>query len=131
MSLDAKNIIGMAAIFGATAVALGAFGAHGLKPHLDAYQAGIYEKAVHYQFFHTLALLGVGLLLGQRPGDKYLVWAAWMFMMGVLFFSGSLYLLACGHLLPFPVGWAGPVTPLGGLGFIFGWLWVALSAWKK
>ena len=131
MTLGSKNIIGLAAIFGASAVALGAFGAHGLKPHLDAYQAGIYEKAVQFQFFFFLSLLGCGILSAKHPGSKYLGRAAWMFMIGILCFSGSLYLLACAHLLPFPVGWAGPVTPLGGLCFIFGWLWISLSAWKE
>lgn len=116
-----------AALFGALAVALGAFGAHGLKPHLDSYQLGIYEKAVSYQFVHTLALLAVGLLVERQGLSRPLNWSAWLFTAGIVCFSGSLYLLACRHLLPFPVGWAGPVTPLGGLCFIGGWVALALS----
>lgn len=120
-----NQILRWAALFGALAVAIGAFGAHGLKPHLDAYQIGIYEKAVLYQFVHTLALLGVGLLMERVREHKSLRWSAWLFAAGIVCFSGSLYLLACRDLLPFPVGWAGPITPLGGLCFIGGWLAMA------
>lgn len=118
----------IAAISGALAVALGAFGAHGLKPHLDAYQLAIYEKGIQYQFYHTLALLATGLFETQKGASKWLDYAAWLFLGGILCFSGSLYLLACRELLPFPVAWAGPVTPLGGVGFIAGWimLWQAV-----
>lgn len=112
---------------GALAVMLGAFGAHGLKPQLDAYQLGIYEKAVQYQFYHALALLAAGLLERQLGASSWTRYAGWAFLGGMLCFSGSLYLLACRNLLPFSVAWAGPVTPLGGLGFIAGWvmLWMA------
>lgn len=118
----------LAALLGAFTVAIGAFGAHGLKPKLTEYQLSIFEKGVQYQFVHTLALLAVGLLLQQHPDNAWLQRAGWAFVIGIAFFSGSLYLLACRDLLAFPVGWAGPVTPLGGLGFIAGWamLWWAL-----
>jgi len=120
----------LAALLGAAAVAIGAFGAHGLKPHLDAYGLAIYEKGVQYQFYHVGALLLTALLRRQRP-DRRLDWAAGLFTAGILFFSGSLYLLACRSLLPFPVGWAGPVTPLGGLCFIGGWVALALAFWGR
>ena len=118
----------LAALLGAFTVAIGAFGAHGLKPKLTEYQLAIFEKGVQYQFVHTLALLSVGLLLQQHSDNALLRRAGWAFVIGIAFFSGSLYLLACRDLLAFPVGWAGPVTPLGGLGFIAGWamLWWAL-----
>ena len=118
----------LAALLGAFTVAIGAFGAHGLKPKLTEYQLAIFEKGVQYQFAHTLALLAVGLLLQQHSDNAWLQRAGWAFVIGIAFFSGSLYLLACRDLLAFPVGWAGPVTPLGGLGFIAGWamLWWAL-----
>lgn len=117
------------AFLGALCVILGAFGAHALKPHLDAYQLSIYEKGIQYQFYHTLALLFVGLLENRMGRSKWLTYSGWAFLAGILFFSGSLYLLACRNLVPFPVGWAGPVTPLGGIGFIAGWimLWKAVS----
>lgn len=117
----------LTAIFGLTAVTIGAFGAHGLKSafegrQLDSrYLLDIWEKGVQYQFYHTLALGLVGLLLQRQPENKWLARAGWLFVAGMLMFSGSLYLLTCRELLPFPVGWAGPVTPLGGLCFIAGW----------
>lgn len=131
MTNPSVKFIRLAAIFGATAVAIGAFGAHGLKPHLSEYQLDIFEKGVHYQFFHTLALLGVGILAGQRPGQKNLARAGWLFALGILFFSGSLYLLACTDILPFSVRWAGPVTPIGGLCFLAGWGLLAWSAFSE
>jgi uncharacterized membrane protein YgdD (TMEM256/DUF423 family) len=118
-----------AAVSGALAVTIGAFGAHGLKPHLSEYQSAIFEKGVQYQFIHTLALLGVALLQEHLGNQKALRWSARLFLVGIFCFSGSLYLLACRDLLPFPVGWAGPVTPLGGLGFIGGW--VALATLRR
>ena len=119
--MENRNIR-IAAISGALVVILGAFGAHGLKPHLDAYQLSIYEKGVQYQFYHSLALLVAGVLEAQKGGSKWLNYAGWLFLAGIVCFSGSLYLLACRDLLSFPVAWAGPVTPLGGVGFIAGWL---------
>ena len=119
-----NNIITAAALLGAVAVAIGAFGAHGLKPHVSDYQMGIYEKGVHYQFFHVLAMLGAGIFYQYRP-SVWLKRAAWAFGIGILFFSGSLYLLACRDLLPINVSWVGPITPIGGLSFIAGWLFLS------
>lgn len=122
---------------GVTAVIIGAFGAHGLKNTFEArqldtrYLLGIYEKGVQYQFYHTLALGLVGLLLQHRPGSKWLLRAGWLFVAGILMFSGSLYLLACRDLLPFSVAWAGPVTPMGGLCFIAGWIVLLVVASGK
>ncbi|MCW5923605.1 MAG: DUF423 domain-containing protein [Saprospiraceae bacterium] len=127
----------LAVIFGLTAVAIGAFGAHGLKSAFEArqldtrYLLGIYEKGVQYQFYHTLALGLVALLLHHRPDSKWLVRASALFVAGILLFSGSLYLLACRDLLPFPVGWAGPVTPVGGLCFIAGWAALLWATFEK
>ncbi len=127
MNLQSEKFLRLTAFFGMAAVAIGAFGAHGLKSAFEArqldtrYLLGIYEKGVQYQFYHNLALGLVGLLLRQTPGRPWLRRAGWLFVAGMLMFSGSLYLLACRDLLPFPVGWAGPVTPLGGVCFIAGW----------
>jgi len=137
MNLIADKFIRLTAAFGAAAVAVGAFGAHSLKSlfiarQLDAqYLLGIYEKGVQYHFYHVLALGLVGILLYHRPGSQWLQRAGWLFVAGILMFSGSLYLLACRDVLPFPVGWAGPVTPLGGLCFIGGWVALLISVWKK
>jgi uncharacterized membrane protein YgdD (TMEM256/DUF423 family) len=116
-----SGTIRLAALLGAVTVAIGAFGAHGLKPHLSAYSVDIFEKGVQYQFYHVLALLGVGLLSVQRP-SMWLTRAKWCFVGGIIAFSGSLYLLAVRDLLPFSVAWAGPITPLGGVAFIAGWV---------
>jgi uncharacterized membrane protein YgdD (TMEM256/DUF423 family) len=128
MNPQSENFLRLTAIFGVAAVAIGAFGAHGLKGAFDArqldarYLLGIYEKGVQYQFYHTLALGFVALLLRQNAENKWLRRAGWLFVTGILMFSGSLYLLACRDVLPFAVGWAGPVTPLGGLCFMAGWV---------
>lgn len=127
--MQSTSFIRLAALLGAVGVAIGAFGAHGLRsvqPPLSEYQFRIFEKGVQYQFVHVLALLAVGILLTQQPQNRRLLWAGWLFVAGIVGFSGSLYLLACRDVLPFSVAWAGPVTPLGGLCFIGGWLFLLL-----
>jgi uncharacterized membrane protein YgdD (TMEM256/DUF423 family) len=132
MNLSARTFFLLAGWLGALAVALGAFGAHGLKPLLTDYQLDIFNKGVQYHFVHLLALLAVALRLEQSANrvSPWLVRAGWLFVAGIAAFSGSLYLLACRELLPFPVGWAGPVTPLGGLCFLAGWLAFGWATWK-
>jgi uncharacterized membrane protein YgdD (TMEM256/DUF423 family) len=106
----------LAAISGFLAVALGAFGAHGLKSVLVAYQTvDIWEKAVLYHIFHTLALL----FLASRPTVPKGVVVS--FILGICLFSGSLYLLAATNMR-----WLGAITPLGGIGFLVGWVWIFL-----
>ncbi len=119
------------ALLGALAVGIGAFGAHGLKPHLSDYQIAIFEKGVQYQFYHALALLVLGIMFQHSPENKWLRRAGWLFVAGIIGFSGSLYLLACRDLLPFPVGFAGPVTPLGGLCFLAAWVILAVSSGRE
>ncbi len=113
-----------AALFGFLSVALGAFGAHSLKNYLDAYGKAIYEKAVLYQMFHTIALLAVGLLQHIFRETSFGP-AGWGFLVGILLFSGSLYLLAITGLK-----WLGAITPLGGVAFLFGWICFLYSAIK-
>ena len=122
ISMTKPSFLRIGALLGALAVGIGAFGAHGLKPHLSDYQIAIFEKGVQYQFVHVLALLAVGILLRQSPDNQWLRRAGWLFVAGIVGFSGSLYLLACRDLLAFPVAWAGPVTPIGGLCFLAGWI---------
>jgi len=121
MNHISNRFIKIAALMGAAAVGIGAFGAHGLKPHLSEYQIAIFEKGVEYQFFHALAILAIGILLEKNPNNVWLRRSGWIFFAGIICFSGSLYLLACRDLMPFSVTWAGPVTPLGGLSFLTGW----------
>lgn len=110
-------ILSLAAANGFLAVALGAFGAHGLKDRLTPALLSTYQTAVQYHFYHSLALLGVGLLLLHWPGRHLIAASGVGFALGILLFCGSLYWLALGG-----PRWLGPVTPMGGLAFLVGWL---------
>lgn len=116
--------LAVAAISGLLSVAFGAFGAHALRARLDSQALGVFETAVQYQFYHSLALLAVGLLMLQNPASALLRSSALLFILGIVVFSGSLYLLSLTGLR-----WLGAVTPLGGLGFIAGWACLAAAAW--
>lgn len=108
-----------AAILGFLAVALGAFGAHGLKDLLAGNgTTAIWEKAVLYHFLHAIVLF---VLAGRTP-LQVVPWLA--FLGGVLIFSGSLYVLAVTN-----VRWLGAITPIGGVSFLLGWLWLAFRPW--
>ena len=101
------------------AVALGAFGAHGLRSTLESRgMLDVWNKAVFYHFIHAIALLVLALYGTINRG------ACWLLVAGILLFSGSLYLLA---LIPQARDWLGPVTPLGGLCFLVGWAWLVLE----
>ena len=122
----AKLFILIAAANGFLAVALGAFGAHALKSRLPETLMSTYQTGVQYHFYHALALLGVGILLYRLPSASNLLLASgWLLIAGLLLFCGSLYLLALGG-----PRWLGPVTPLGGLCFLLGWLSLLLAAWR-
>ena len=107
-----------AAVSGFLSVALGAFGAHSLKNILDEYGKSVYEKAVLYQMFHAMALFAVGVLQHLYKGISFSP-AGFGFLIGILLFSGSLYVLAITGLK-----WLGAITPIGGLAFLFGWAWL-------
>lgn len=125
-----KQITLTAAVFGAIAVVLGAFGAHGLRAYLQPQQIEIWNKGVQYHFYHVFALLFLAILPLSKNN---LVFASyWCFTLGIVFFSGSLYLLACREALKWD--WLkimGPITPVGGLLFIAGWVTLALAALRK
>lgn len=118
-----------ATLAGATAVMLGAFGAHALKEVLNSHQLTIWEKGVQYQMYHSLALLACYLYLKNETA-KTVRYAAFCFMAGIICFSGSLYLLATNEYIHIPTVVLGPVTPIGGLFFISGWLLLFLQAIK-
>lgn len=120
----ARRFLILAAVSGMLLVMLGAFGAHALEARLPPGHLVWWQKAVNYQGLHTLALLGVGLLALHHPG-RALSTAGWLFITGMLLFSGSLYTLALTGLRGL-----GMVTPLGGTAFIAGWLALALAAWR-
>lgn len=121
----AKLFITLGALSGMLAVVFGAFGAHGLRDRLDAYLMGVFETAVQYHFYHALAMLAVGVIALSQPQTVMLKSAGWLFLIGTLVFSGSLYLLALTG-----IKWLGAVTPLGGLAFIAGWACLAAAGWK-
>ncbi|HEX4807562.1 MAG TPA: DUF423 domain-containing protein [Bryobacteraceae bacterium] len=112
------------AVLMALAVALGAFGAHGLKDRLDAYSLPVYEKAVFYHFVHALGIL-IAAALARTNGisPMGLARVGWLLLIGILFFSGSLYALAISG-----VRMLGAITPIGGLAFIAGWIILAIEA---
>ena len=117
-------IIPCAAILGFSGVACGAFGAHALKDQLSANSLQIWQTAVQYQIAHALAILAVGVLLSSKP-SRILERAAGLFAVGVVIFSGSLYVLAISGLT-----WLGAVTPLGGLCFLAGWALLGVGSLK-
>jgi len=129
--MKANKYLALAGLFGLLAVGIGAFGAHGLKPLLSAKQVGTFETGVAYHFYHTLALFGVAILIRQEANAMWLR-AVWAFAIGVLLFSGSLYLLACKDLLHIEnTSILGPMTPIGGVFFMLGWGCLILGAWKR
>ena len=120
--MNSQNSLFWGSILAALAVALGAFGAHGLKNFIPPDQLQIFETGIRYHFYHSFALLITGLVLHWYP-NKWVSRAAVCFMVGILFFSGSLYLLA--NRVPLNIEgwwWLGPITPIGGIFFIIGWL---------
>jgi len=125
--MSGKNILVLAGISGALAVGLGAFGAHGLEPLLIKNgRLDTFETAVNYHFYHTLGLLGMGILALIKPDWKGLSLAAWGMFLGILIFSGSLYILSLTGIT-----WLGAITPIGGVGFILGWLALAYAVLKN
>jgi uncharacterized membrane protein YgdD (TMEM256/DUF423 family) len=127
-----KTFIATAAIFGALSVALGAFAAHKLRDMLPADAVGTFETGVRYQFYHTLALLFVGILYEKFPG-KWMRLAGNCFIIGIILFSGSLYALTVLRLAEITgtTRFVGIITPFGGLFFIVGWLLLFVSISKK
>jgi uncharacterized membrane protein YgdD (TMEM256/DUF423 family) len=120
------NWTALGSVLMALAVAAGAFGAHGLRNKLDAYSMSVYEKAVFYHFVHALGILLVAVL--ARTGaitSSGQARAAWLLLIGILVFSGSLYALAVSGIRIL-----GAITPIGGVAFIAGWLVLAYEAMR-
>ena len=118
------NWTAVAAIMLALAVCIGAFGAHGLQARLDAYSMGVYEKGVFYHFIHALGMLAVPLLVQAGLISKSAgTWAGWLLLVGIVLFSGSLYVLAITGIRTL-----GAVTPFGGASFIAAWVVIAVCA---
>jgi len=124
-----KRIILTASFFGVIAVLLGAFGAHGLKAVIDGPSLEIWQKGVEYQFYHTFALLYLSTFARYR--NKLINIAYFCFTFGIILFSGSLYLLATRSVLKLDfINLLGPLTPIGGLLFVLGWIMLFFAAFK-
>lgn len=119
-----RSFLSLAAVFGFTGVALGAFAAHGLKGRLSSEYLAIFHTGVTYQLVHALALLAVAVLSVHLPG-RLVAWAGGLFCLGIVLFSGSLYLLTLSG-----IGKLGIITPFGGLALLGGWLCLGLAAWR-
>ena len=124
-----KKIVVTAAILAAITIALGAFGAHGLKNLVDTASLASFETGVRYQMYHALALFVIGLSPSISQILKRAVFR--LFIVGTFLFSGSIYLMSLQELLPFSVKGIAFATPLGGLLFIIGWIWLAIGLVKS
>ncbi|MEO5646982.1 MAG: DUF423 domain-containing protein [Chitinophagaceae bacterium] len=126
-----KGFLATAIIFGILSVILGAFAAHKLRETVSDYAVNIFETGVRYQFYHVFALLAAGILFKEYPG-KWLKASGWFFILGILLFCGSLYALMFVKAAVLPgYNWLGPITPVGGLMFIMGWICLLIAVLKK
>ena len=126
-----KGFIKTAAVFGFLSVVFGAFAAHALKELFSDYAVNIFETGVRYQFYHVFALLAAGILYKDFP-NKFIKWSGIFFIAGIILFSGSLYFLTYvkGAVMP-GYNWIGPITPIGGLFFILGWLFLFIGCFNN
>jgi len=126
-----KTFLSLGALFGGIAVALGAFGAHGLKNIVSTDVVSVFQTGVQYQMYHTLALLVVAIVYERLP-NRWIKWSGYLFAFGILFFSGSLYLITAlkaeERTIPTLIG---AITPVGGLLFILAWLSFLIGLFKR
>jgi uncharacterized membrane protein YgdD (TMEM256/DUF423 family) len=121
MQVQARRFCQLAAALLAIATILGALGAHALRPRLSAEHYDVLQTALHYQYFHSLGLLGLGLLFDRVPVARLRI-AGWLLFAGTVLFSGSLYLILAGA-----PRWIGVLTPIGGLALIVAWCLAAFA----
>ncbi len=116
----------LGAVLAFVGVGAGAFGAHALRAHFDRFPdlRAIYQTATQYQMYHALGLLAVAWAMSKWPGGWF-GWAGYLFLAGIVIFSGSLYLLSITG-----VRWLGAITPLGGVAFLAGWACLAIGVWR-
>ncbi len=126
ISKNTKYFMIVASLMMALTIAIGAFGAHGLKPYLDEYSTDIYQKAVSYQFYNTLGLFFISFVSYLLPKSTKIVKSFYLIWIGTLIFSFSLYILAITKIM-----WLGAITPIGGFFMIVGWLLCAFSLFKE
>jgi uncharacterized membrane protein YgdD (TMEM256/DUF423 family) len=120
-----KTFVFLGALNAFLAVALGAFGAHGLEGKIPDRYLEIWKTAVQYQMFHALGLFVVGLLLGKFPQAGLISIAGWIMFIGIVLFSGSLYVLSVTQIKPL-----GAITPFGGVAFLIAWVLIGYAAMK-
>lgn len=123
-----RKIVVTGAVLGLLAVALGAFGAHGLKNLVEAPAVGIFETGVRYQMYHVLVLLVLAFMPKLTAVQKKRIF--FLFLGGILCFSGSLYLLTFNSITAFDFAKIGIITPIGGLFFLAGWALLAMYGYK-
>ncbi|WP_174734734.1 DUF423 domain-containing protein [Mesobacillus harenae] len=120
-----KLFIILGAINAFLSVALGAFGAHGLEGKVEQKYLEIWKTGVTYQMFHATGLLIIGILMGNLPATALLTWSGWLMVVGIILFSGSLYVLTLTK-----IGVLGAITPLGGVSFLIAWILIIIAAVK-
>ncbi len=127
----ARKFLQIASIVALMAVVLGAFAAHGLQSKISSNQITVFQTGVRYQFYHAFGIFITAILM-HKSDNIWLKRAAWSFVLGIILFSGSLYLLSCRewlHLTSWK--WLGPITPIGGVFFIIGWASLFLASFKS
>jgi uncharacterized membrane protein YgdD (TMEM256/DUF423 family) len=120
-----RTFLLIGALSGVVGVALGAFGAHGLRSRLSPEMLAVFETGVRYHMYHALAIIGVASIAERWQASRLVLASGWLFLAGIVLFSGSLYLLATTG-----VRTLGAITPLGGVAFLLGWgflAWAAIS----
>lgn len=125
-TIAASLFLLIGALSGFIAVGLGAFAAHGLRDRLEPALLAAFQTGVQYQMYHALVLIGLAALLKNFSAQAWLQASGWLFVAGIVLFSGSLYGLALGG-----PRWLGPITPLGGLMFLLGWLALVAAAFRN
>ena len=120
-----KTFVILGSLSAFTGVALGAFGAHGLKARVSPEMLTVWQTGVQYHLVHALGLLLIGILCHLLPEAAQIRTAGWLLLLGTLLFSGSLYLMTLSG-----VRGLGMITPLGGVAFLFGWLLLVLAVWR-
>jgi len=120
----AQHFLVLGTVFAGSAVAAGAFGAHALKEILDAHSLQVFDTATRYQMYHAFGLCIVSWAIDRYP-EQRLEQTGWLFTLGILLFSGSLYVVALAG-----IRWMGAVTPIGGLAFLAGWVLLGWRVWR-
>jgi uncharacterized membrane protein YgdD (TMEM256/DUF423 family) len=126
MNKLSRQFLIFSSILLALAVAFGAFGAHIVQDMLTPERFAVYQTGVQYHFYHALGLMMIGLAAMHLPESNLLMWSGYSMLLGIVIFSGSLYLLTLTD-----TGWLGAVTPVGGVAFISGWILFALAAVRQ